>query len=225
MHRPDLPKTPSQALRGFIHHPSPVVLGVLAIAFTAARVWLGNWSWYDLIGPVALVVAWPFYEWMIHVFLLHARPFRVGRKTVDFKVSQIHREHHADPWDLPKSFIPFHMVPLSGIPMIIAVFVLAPTLELATGFIAVYLWLSLHYEWCHYLAHIDWCPPLAYYRKRVRLHRLHHFHHERLWWGVSTYLGDTVLGTGPDVKGAPRSQYTHDLLGPESGLPVRVGRR
>ncbi len=222
--RPALPTTAGAAVRGFVRHPSPVVLLTLAIAFTVTRIALGNWTWYDAIGPLALVAVWPFYEWLIHVFLLHFRPVKVRGRTFDMKVARIHRAHHADPWDLPVSFIPFHMVWLSGIPLAIVVFWVAPSVELATGYLAAYLWLSLHYEWCHYLAHIDWCPPLGYYRLRVKLHRWHHFHHERLWWGVSTHLGDTVLGTGPDVKNAPRSSTTHDLLGAPSGKPVRIRR-
>ncbi len=222
--RPALPTTAGAAVRSFFTHPSPIVLGVLAVGFTAWRIALGNWTWYDLIGPAVLVVGWPVYEWLIHVFLLHFRPVKIGGRTWDMKVSRIHRAHHADPWELPLAFIPFHIVPLSGIPLGVAVFLLAPSVELATGFLAAYLWLSFHYEWCHYLAHIDWAPRFAYYQRRIRLHRWHHFHHERLWWGVSTGWGDTILGTGPDVKDAPRSPNTHDLLGAPSGKPVRIKR-
>ncbi len=207
----DLPTTASQACRTFLSHPSPVVLSIGTAVLLGVRIWLGQWTWWDVVIPVALAAWWPMHEWIIHIGLLHARPIQLGRLTVDFKVAKIHRHHHAEPWDLQPTFIPFHIVPLTGIPLTVAAYLLLPA-NIATTFLLAYITYSLHYEWCHYLAHIDWCPPLAYYRKRVRLHRLHHFHHERLWWGVSTLSADRVLGTAPAVEATARSKTTHDLL-------------
>jgi hypothetical protein len=67
----------------------------------------------------------------------------------------------------------------------------------------------------HFLAHIPWCPsgPLlgAYYQRRVREHRYHHFRNENFWWGVSMGLGDRVLGTAPKVEEVGRSGTTSTL--------------
>ncbi len=207
----DLPTDARTAWRTFYTHPSPVVLTTLVAGFIPLRLVLGDWSWWDLIIPAALLAWWPIHEWIIHILVLHARPIRFLGRTWDLKVARIHRDHHQDPWHLPHVFIPFHIVPWTGIPLIIAAYLMIPA-PLATTFLTAYLLLSLHYEWCHYLAHIDWCPKIPYYQRRVRAHRWHHFRHERLWWGVSMGAGDTILGTSPPIDSVARSPSTHDLL-------------
>lgn len=221
--RPVLPRTLGEAMRGFIH-PSPVVLIIALATFLALRLVLGSWSWVDAAIVGGLVVAWPLLEWLIHVFVLHFRPVAVGRRTLDMKVAAIHRDHHADPWYLPDVFIPVHVIWWTG-PFIIAIPLLTLPLTWASTFLVTYFALSLHYEWCHYLAHIDWAPKNRYYRRRIARHRWHHFQNEKMWWGVSTGWGDTVIGTGPDRDEAPRTDTTHALLkGMETGRVVRVRR-
>jgi hypothetical protein len=51
----------------------------------------------------------------------------------------------------------------------------------------------------------------AYYQRRVREHRYHHFRNENYWWGVSMGLGDRLLGTAPQVTETPRSGTTSTL--------------
>ena len=63
------------------------------------------------------------------------------------------------------------------------------------------------------MAHVRWTPALSYYRRRQRMHRLHHFRNENLWWGVSTGIGDLVLGTAPDAADAPRSPTVYNVNG------------
>ena len=76
-------------------------------AALAARVAVGDWQLTDALVPVAVMLAvFPFFEWMIHVFVLHWRPRRLGRLTVDPLLARKHREHHVDPRDVPLVFIP-----------------------------------------------------------------------------------------------------------------------
>ena len=56
---------------------------------------------------MALVALFPAIEWVIHVGILHWRPRRVGPVQVDSLLARKHREHHADPRDLPLVFIPW----------------------------------------------------------------------------------------------------------------------
>jgi len=43
-----------------------------------ARLIVGGWAWTDALVAGVIVAAFPFYEWVIHVFLLHWAP-QAGR--------------------------------------------------------------------------------------------------------------------------------------------------
>jgi len=208
-----LPTTAGAAFRAMYSHPSPVILSVLAVFFVGLRIWMGNWQWQDIIAPLIIFLAWPFWEWAIHVFLLHFKPTTVFGKTFDLPLPQKHRQHHREPWDLSNIFIHLGVFPVV-VPIIVALFyALMPNAALATGALAMFFLLALNYELTHFLAHINWCPPLSYYQRRVRLHRLHHFRNENLWWGVSMGMGDVILGTAPPVSDAERSPTVDNLHG------------
>jgi hypothetical protein len=40
---------------------------------------------------------------------------------------------------------------------------------------------------------------------------LHHFKHEGYWMGVSSNLGDRLLGTNPDQRSVPKSPTARSL--------------
>lgn len=202
-----------EAIKAMYSHPSPIILSALAAFFSGMRLWMGNWQWQDVIAPLVIFLVWPFWEWAIHVFLLHYKPKTVFGKTIDLPLPVKHRQHHREPWDLSNIFIHLGVFPIV-VPIIVALFyLLMPSIELATGALAVFFILALNYELTHFLSHINWCPPLGYYRRRVRLHRLHHFRNENLWWGVSMGMADVVLGTAPKVNDAERSSTVDNLHG------------
>lgn len=207
----ELPCEARAAVATFFRHASPrILLAALAIA-VGWRLALGGWRGLDFGVALALILWWPLNEWLIHVFMLHHRPRRLGRFTLDYLVARKHRQHHADPWNLPLVFIPLHVYPLA-LPAIVLTFLgLAPDARIALTALSVYALLSLHYEWSHYLAHIGWHPPLAHYARRVREHRLHHFRNEHYWWGVSMGSADRWLGTAPDAEAVARSPTTATL--------------
>jgi hypothetical protein len=204
-----LPKTSGEALTRFARAPSAIILAGLFAGVLAARLWLGGWSWVDAAIMLGVLAYWPINEWLIHVYFLHQPVRRIGRLRWQPPAAREHKRHHGDPWNLRWVFIPLQVFPFA-IPLLALAFVVLPPAP-ALSFLVAYLALSLHYEWVHYLAHIRWCPPLAYYQSRVREHRLHHFRHERKWWGVSMGLGDRLLGTAPDPATTPRSPHTATL--------------
>ena len=71
--------TLAEAAREFWKHPSPWLFGGGALAAAVARIAVGDWQPTDALVPVAVAAAFPFFEWMIHVFVLHWRPRRLGR--------------------------------------------------------------------------------------------------------------------------------------------------
>lgn len=203
----DLPRTAGEAVRVFFGSLSPRLLSAMIVIALGWRLAVGGWSLWDAAIVAALVAYWPINEWLIHVVLLHYKPRTVFGKRWDFHLPRTHREHHANPWYLPRVFIPRHVFPTTA-PIFLAIVLLSPDRGLALTFVSAYLLLGLHYEWCHYLAHIGWCPPLEYYRRRVREHRLHHFRNENYWWGVSMGLGDRYFRTAPDPAAVDRSLTT-----------------
>lgn len=68
----------------------PIIAPAIAIAI-AARWAIGGWSWVDLMIVAGIVGLEPLTEWMIHVFVLHAKPRTLVGRVADF---------HAEP---PKS--------------------------------------------------------------------------------------------------------------------------
>ncbi|HUR41735.1 MAG TPA: sterol desaturase family protein [Verrucomicrobiae bacterium] len=216
MRPPDtLPRDARSALRVFLTHPSPLLIASYAAILIAWRLGLGNLGWGDAFVALAIWAYFPFNEWLIHVFMLHFKPFELFGRTVDFYLPKTHRRHHADPWNLKWVFIPRHIHFWTVPEVALILWVLWPWKELAMTGLVTYLLLGLHYEWVHFLAHIPWSPSKgvigAYYQRRVREHRYHHFRNEGYWWGVSFGFGDRVLRTAPAVEEVGRSGTTATL--------------
>lgn len=210
---PANPATAGAFFKAFYGYMSPWILTALALGLIGLRVYLGNWHAADLIAPLCIVAFWPVQEWLIHAYILHMKPMTIFGRTFDLSVGRSHRAHHANPSDLSDITINKEVFP-TVVPVLMALaYWLFPTAELATGALATYFALALHYEFCHFLGHTTWCPPFEYYRRRQRMHRLHHYRDEKLWWGVSTGLGDWLLGTAPDLKTVEKSPTVHNVHG------------
>jgi hypothetical protein len=202
---PDSPRTLAEAARVFVRHGSPRFLIAAATAALAARFMLASWTIWDAALCAAIYALWPVQEWLIHVLLLHFRPIRVGRFTVDFAIPIEHRAHHRDPWNLEILFIPVQGFFVS-VPMLLAIFVgLMPTMGLALTGLAFYLLMTLRYEWVHFLVHTRYRPKTERFRRLWRNHRLHHCKNENYWFGVTMLAGDRLLGTSPDPSSVPLS--------------------
>ena len=195
----------------FLRHPSPKILLPATAAALIARVSLGRWRWRDLGIAAGVLVAEPFTEWVIHVGVLHFRPRRVRGRVIDPLLARKHRDHHRDPRDEELVFVPIPVVKafLPGL----AVAWLAGTRRLRpalTGVATSYAMLTA-YEWTHYLIHSTYRPHRPLYRSMWRAHRLHHFRNENYWFGVTTHLGDRVLGTFPARDEVPVSSTARTL--------------
>lgn len=204
----------TDASREFWRHPSPWMLATLLVGAAAARVVLGDWRASDLLAPAAFVAVFPLLEWVVHVFVLHWRPRRLGPVVVDTQLARKHREHHAAPRDVPLVFIPWQT--LAG--LVVAVPALAllafPRPHQALAFVVTVALAGLVYEWTHFLVHSDYRPRSRAYRAVHRHHRLHHFKNENYWLTVTTaHTADRLLGTDPDPASVPTSPTAKDLHG------------
>ena len=203
------------ASREFLKHPSPWMIGAVLVAAVTARVGVGDWQITDAFVPLVMLAVFPFFEWVVHVTILHWRPKRIGSLTIDPLLAREHRRHHVDPRDIPVIFIPWKAL-IWVIALVVAVALLAfPRLGLGLTFLVFVGVLGLCYEWCHYLIHSDYKPKTRFYRAIWRNHRQHHFKNEHYWFTVtSSGTADRVLGTSPDsasVETSPTAKNLHAI--------------
>jgi hypothetical protein len=211
--------------REFSGHGSPRVVGAAIALLLVARLVAGRWSWHDAVIPPAILIAQPFVEWVIHKYLLHLPPFRFRGRRVELISSKEHRRHHRAPNDLDRVLL----APAEALLFIVqiaavsALIIWGSTAVLGGHFVPLVLTLTgcgllglFRYEYSHFLIHTPYVPRSRWYRTIWRNHRLHHFKHEGYWMGVSSNLGDRILGTNPDGRSVERSE-TARTLGVDAG--------
>ena len=186
------------------------MIGVTLVAALTARIVVGDWQITDALVLVMMLVAFPFFEWTVQVFILHWRPRRVGELTIDPLLEREHREHHIDPRDIPLIFIPWKAL-LWVLPLPVALLDI-PAVRARTDLLGVHRRSGLGYEWTHYLIHSDYKPKTAPQRAIWRNHRQHHYKNEHYWYTVtSSGTADRVLGTYPHPATTPSSPTAKNL--------------
>ena len=147
-----------------------MILGTVVV-LGATRIAIGEFSWRDLVAIAAMCVVYPFGEWAIHVYLLHAKPVRWRGKRVELPTTRDHRYHHQHPNNLMTLLLDakeLAEILLLAVPFVCAVGALpllvafgdvpvGPLVSAAlTGAILVGV-----YEWAHYLIHTAYVPRTA----------------------------------------------------------------
>ena len=205
--------TLADAAREFWRHPSPWLLVAAFVGAVVARLVVGDWQWSDAVLPFVVLAAFPFAEWLIHVFILHWRPRRIAGVMIDSELARKHREHHADPRITRLIFIPLQSLAGAFAAALVVAFVLIPRTGLGLTFLVTLFAIGVVYEWSHYLVHTDYKPKTWFYRTMYRNHRLHHFKNEHYWFAVTTPgLADRALGTYPDPQSVPTSPTAKNLF-------------
>lgn len=198
----------------FWKHPSPWMMGGTIVAAAVARGFVHRFSWLELVVPALFVLLFPVIEWVVHVVVLHWKPVRLGPLTVDPLVSRKHREHHANPRDIPLVFIPWQvLVWLLVGAVLIGLFAFTDLAAGLTFMIGVSV-VGFIYEWMHYLIHSDYKPRSKTYKAIWRNHRLHHYKNEHYWFTVTTTsTADRLFGTYPDPATVKSSATAKNLHG------------
>jgi len=207
-------KTLDHAWREFRANRSPKIILFAILAALALRLVLGDFTYWDAVALVAMIAVYPFGEWAIHVYLLHAKPFRFRGRRVELPSSAAHREHH----ERPNYRGLIQLAPLEAaallllaVPAVLAIFSLVlPLPALVTAAFTGYVLIGV-YEWTHFLIHTAYRPRSATYKAIWRNHRLHHFKNEHYWHGITNTVADHVLHTAPDQKDVPRSRTARTL--------------
>lgn len=198
--------------REFWRHPSPWWLALTFIGALTARVAVGDWQLTDLVLPALMIVAFPVFEWTIHVVILHWRPRSDGRFTLDPLLARKHREHHRDPRKIELIFIPRQTLRWLLPTAVAAPLLVFSRLGLGLTSVVFLVGIGLVYEWTHYLIHTDYKPKTAAYRAIWRNHRRHHFKNENYWFTITTTgTADRLLGTYPDQSAVPTSPTAKNL--------------
>ncbi len=131
-----------QARREFLRKESPWVIGAGIVALIVLRGVIGDLTWRDVVAVAALLAIYPFGEWAIHVYLLHAKPIKLRGREVETVAARAHRAHHGDPNDLDMvllywwqaAFLMLVAVPLTiGLVSLIVTLIAGPVPLGATG--------------------------------------------------------------------------------------------
>jgi len=193
--------------RHFIRQRSAPLLGAAVVGALALRLALGHFDWRDLVVVGGLLALMPPIEWLIHVYLLHARPLALFGRRFELVAAREHRAHHRHPADLRYVLIPRYAVVIFLVQIALTVWLVSFAIHAvlggdrlahgATGLLGAYVLLGA-YEWSHFLIHTPYRPRGLYYRAIWRGHRLHHFKNEHYWFGVTSTVADHLLRTAPD---------------------------
>jgi hypothetical protein len=206
--------------RAFARQPSPPYLFGAVLVALALRMAQGSWSWRDVVMVAGLIAVTPFVEWAIHVYLLHSRPIPLFGRELDVVTAREHRAHHEAPGVLDGVLIPVYGV-LVFLAMIAATNLVlsypiglvlgGPRLAYATTGVLTSFTILAAYEWTHFLIHTPYHAKSRYYKAIWRNHRLHHYKNEHYWFGVTSVVGDRVIGTDPDQSAVARSPTARNL--------------
>jgi Fatty acid hydroxylase len=206
--------------RLFVKQATPPLLGSALLIAIVLRIILGQFDWRDLVVALGVIAAMPVIEWLIHVYLLHARPVTIRGRSHEFIAAREHREHHEAPALLDGVLIPTYAVVIFIAQIALITWALSFPIHVvlggdrlahaATGLVISYALLFV-YEWCHFLIHTPYRPRSWYYRSIWRGHRLHHFKNEHYWFGVTSTLGDHLLRTAPEQSTVKKSGTARTL--------------
>ena len=109
--------------------------------------------------------------------------------------------HHEKPNDINLIFAPTIIGFLVPIIFFNLLYFITNNFDLSVTAATYSLAYYCYYEWVHLAHHTDsYIPITARGKKLKKHHTFHHFKNENFWWGVTTILGDNLLGTNPTHK-------------------------
>ena len=196
----------------FFRHRSPWILLFILGALITGRIFLpAAVTRSELLIALSASVYWPLQEWWMHRWLLHLPAFSLFGRTIEPSFARLHRLHHADPADIPLSFLPISTIfgalfAFSGL-----VYSVSTSIPVTLSFMSAATTSTLLYEWVHFLTHTDYRPRGRYYRAIWKLHRWHHYKNEGYWFSFTVPIIDRLLGTGPAPGDVPKSPTVRSL--------------
>lgn len=209
----------AQAWKVFLAHPNAWLLITTLLVVLVGRILVGSVSAWVLVIVAAVIAGQPFQEGLIHVYVLHWKPRKLGPFVLDFEPAKRHRHHHIDPWDLPMVFISHGTLWFAVmVHMVLWLSVMPSLASLSLSAMSSVTTMGLFYEFHHYVIHTTYKPKTQFFKRMTKRHRLHQFKNEHYWHGVTLSQGDALMGTLPrhqrDVLTSPTAR---DLGGVAAG--------
>ena len=218
--RPDAELTLRDVATDWISRNPPRLILLALTAAVALRATARAPDWHDAVVVGGLIAVFPLAEWAIHVYLLHSRPVRWRGRRWYLPTTREHHEHHRAPAVLDGVLVPVYGLVIFFALIALTIWGLSFPINAVLGgdriagsasaLVCAYAILAV-YEWTHFLIHTPYRPRGRRYRAIWRNHRLHHYKNERFWFGVTTTVGDRILGTDPDQREVPRSRTARSL--------------
>jgi len=211
-----------RTLRGtfsfFVRQASPRIMAVAIAVFLIARIAAGHWCLADIFVGIAVASSWHIQERLIHEYVLHMKARRFLSATLMRRLSEYHHRHHRDPWRIPNIFIDTRAYRYT-LPFVFGVlFAITRDIRLTLTGSAAYFLTLLCYEWTHCLIHTSYVPRSDWFRRRWWNHRLHHFKNRRHWFGITSPMWDTLLGSRPNPSDV---ETRKDWRGPDPMDPLQ----
>jgi len=178
------------------HHGSGYVLTGAVVCGMVLRRGRGRLGRRDALAVAAVVAAQPIVEWLLHRHVLHGPPRRVAGRLVD--PGAPHRGHHRVPDDVAGALLGgrYAVADAAGAGALAgAIGAIVGGAPGACTAIAMGEGGLLAYEWSHLLSHSGYRPRTRWYRALRASHLRHHFRDETTNFGITSTLGDRLLGT------------------------------
>ncbi len=198
MHALNRPPASYIAMFRFLFSGSGIwaMISVASLAVAYKSLW-GEWSILDVLAVVAFFVFRGVVEWCIHAWLYHARPLPLVRYRLKTGTHMQHLDHHRRPDDLSRLLITYKGVLVLSLAVLMVFLVFFQSFNAAATMVLGFIVVGVMIEVLHLICHCE-IPHRSQGMKRlVWLHRYHHRHDGSNFFGVSSSLGDRLLGTFP----------------------------
>lgn len=188
----------------FWSHPKIIGVSVIII-LNALVVWFTpghavTW-WVIVVGMLLFSIN----EYLVHRFLLHEFPRLLP------KAYEGHVAHHEHPNDIHHIFGPiYYDLLIFGI-IYVGMYLITHSLHIAAALALGFSIFQLYYQWIHFISHRPIIPLFPWARWLKRMHLLHHFKDEHLWYGVTHPYLDIMTGTYEKVKRKNSKYFRKEL--------------
>lgn len=198
----DVPATWTALLKFLLAGTGVWAMLACALVAVAYKALLGTWGWLDVVIILAFFGGRGVIEWTIHSWLYHANPLPLLGWRLDSVVSDMHRKHHANPFDISTLLITW-----KGVVAVLLVTLLTSSLalwsiDLGMSMMLGFAIVAFMIEFLHLICHCRIPHRSQLIRNLVRLHRSHHHQCQSMNYGVSSSLGDKLFGTSAPVAAA-----------------------
>ena len=193
---------------------SPLIIGliILFLFFFYVCIDLGLLKQYFFLIPLPAILA-PFYEWITHKYILHAKLSKKSRYLNNFQI-RLHHQHHRTPENVRFQFAPWEAVVAHLLQTYLFFALITWSFTIAIMPFTAGVLYYLFYEWIHLAHHTVNYKPLTKLGLRLkRAHMRHHFYNENYCWGITNYFADKCLGTFKDTNDISRSNTTRNIAG------------